>query len=109
MGEWLHPGVYIEDGPWRPAPIAAGDREWRSVPPRRVPAYVEANIRHGLQWTVFEPNAERLWANVRRQVEDFLLELWRDGRLQGDKPERGYFVKCDRSTMTQDPDDPVDD
>ena len=102
MREWLHPGVHLEDPPWRPTPMAATDPEWAYVPQRRVMAYVEATIRHGLQWTVFEPNSEQLWATVRRQVEDFLLVLWREGRLQGDHPERGYFVKCDRSTMTQD-------
>ena len=50
---------------------------------------------------MFEPNNQRLWANVRRMVEDFLLVLWRDGALLGDKPEQAYFVRCDRSTMTQ--------
>ena len=27
--------------------------------------------------------------------------LWRDGALLGDKPEQAYFVRCDRTTMTQ--------
>ena len=26
---------------------------------------------------------------------------WRQGALLGDKPEQAYFVRCDRSTMTQ--------
>jgi len=50
---------------------------------------------------VFEPNGPRLWANIRQTVEDFLLVLWRDGALLGDKPEQAYFVRCDRTTMTQ--------
>jgi len=29
------------------------------------------------------------------------VPLWRDGRLQGTKAEEAYFVRCDRSTMTQ--------
>jgi phage tail sheath protein FI len=34
-------------------------------------------------------------------VEDFLYVLWRDGALLGDTPEKAYFVRCDRTTMTQ--------
>ena len=51
---------------------------------------------------MFEPNDERLWGNVRGLVEDFLSDEWRSGRLAGSKPEEAYFVRCDRSTMTQD-------
>ena len=38
---------------------------------------------------------------MRRTIEDFLLNEWQMGALLGDKPEKAYFVKCDRSTMTQ--------
>jgi len=27
--------------------------------------------------------------------------LWRDGALMGTKPDQAFFVRCDRSTMTQ--------
>ena len=37
----------------------------------------------------------------RQTVEDFLLVQWQNGALLGDKPEKAYFVRCDRSTMTQ--------
>ena len=50
---------------------------------------------------MFEPNGERLWANIRRTVADFLYNEWRNGALLGSKPEEAYFVRCDRSTMTQ--------
>ena len=32
----------------------------------------------------------------------FLTRVWRDGALMGQKPEQAFFVKCDRTTMTQD-------
>ncbi|MCB0202821.1 MAG: phage tail sheath family protein, partial [Anaerolineae bacterium] len=48
----------------------------------------------------FEPNGPQLWDNVRRTVEDFLYNEWRQGALLGSKPEEAYFVRCDRSTMT---------
>ncbi len=34
-------------------------------------------------------------------IEDFLLREFQMGALLGEKPEKAYFVKCDRSTMTQ--------
>jgi phage tail sheath protein FI len=51
---------------------------------------------------VSEPNDENLWAQVRLDVSSFLHTAWRAGAFQGRKPEEGYFVKCDRTTMTQD-------
>jgi phage tail sheath protein FI len=102
MREWLHPGIYVQDSPWRPEPITAVDTRWQTLSPRRIPAYVEASIRHGLQWVVFEPNAEPTWADVRKQVGDFLSTVWHEGHLQGNRPDEAYFVRVDRSTMTQD-------
>jgi len=79
----------------------SSDPEWKYVNLRRYFAYLERSIDKGTQWAVFEPNGERLWANVRRTIEDFLLNEWQNGALLGDKPDKAYFVKCDRSTMTQ--------
>ncbi|MBO0790155.1 MAG: phage tail sheath subtilisin-like domain-containing protein [Ktedonobacteraceae bacterium] len=79
----------------------SSDPEWKYVNLRRYFAYLEHSIDRGTQWAVFEPNGEALWANVRRTIEDFLLNEWQNGALLGDKPEKAYFVRCDRSTMTQ--------
>lgn len=79
----------------------SSDPEWKYVNLRRYFAYLERSIDKGSQWAVFEPNGEQLWANVRRTIEDFLLNEWQNGALLGDKPEKSFFVKCDRSTMSQ--------
>jgi len=79
----------------------SSDPEWKYVNVRRYFAYLERSVDKGTQWAVFEPNGEQLWANVRRTIEDFLLNEWQNGALLGDKPERAFFVRCDRSTMTQ--------
>jgi phage tail sheath protein FI len=83
------------------ARTTSSDPEWKYVNLRRYFAYLEHSIDKGTQWAVFEPNGELLWANVRRTIEDFLLNEWQNSALLGDKPEKAYFVKCDRSTMTQ--------
>ena len=79
----------------------SSDPEWKYVNLRRYFAYLEHSIDKGTQWAVFEPNGDQLWANVRRTISDFLLNEWQTGALLGDKPEKAFFVRCDRSTMTQ--------
>jgi phage tail sheath protein FI len=79
----------------------SSDPEWKYVNLRRYFAYVERSLDRGTQWAVFEPNGEQLWANVRRTISDFLLNEWQNGALLGEKPEKAFFVRCDRSTMTQ--------
>lgn len=79
----------------------SSDPEWKYVNLRRYFAYLERSVDKGTQWVVFESNGERLWENVRRTVQDFLLNEWKSGRLMGLTPEEAFFVRCDRSTMTQ--------
>lgn len=83
------------------ARTTSSDPEWKYVNLRRYFAYLEHSIDKGTQWAVFEPNGERLWANVRITISDFLFNEWVNGALLGDKAEKAFFVKCDRSTMTQ--------
>src|SRR5690606_1851395 len=79
----------------------SSDPEWKYVNIRRYFLYLENSIDRGTQWAVFEPNGEALWANVRTTVSDFLYNEWVSGALLGTKPEEAFFVRCDRSTMTQ--------
>jgi len=94
---------FFPDGGFRlfGARLASSDPEFRYVNVRRYLAYLEHSIDRGTLWAVFEPNGEILWANVRTPIQNFLLLEWRSGALMGTKPEQAYFVKCDRSTMTQ--------
>lgn len=79
----------------------ASDPEWKYINVRRYFLYLERSIDKSTQWVVFEPNGELLWENVRSSIEDFLYNEWFNGRLLGGSPKESYFVRCDRSTMTQ--------
>jgi uncharacterized protein len=79
----------------------SSDPEWKYVNVRRLFIFMEHSIDKSTQWAVFEPNNDRLWRNIRQTIEDFLLTLWSEGALIGEKPEKAYFVHCDRTTMTQ--------
>jgi len=83
------------------ARTASSSMDFRFVNVRRLLIFIEDSIGRGLEWVAFEPNVERTWRAVRRAVENFLLTVWRDGALQGSKAEEAFFVRCDRTTMTQ--------
>jgi phage tail sheath protein FI len=73
----------------------SSDGAWRYINVRRLFILVEASMDSGLQWVVFEPNDNALWAKVRRDVTSFLRVIWRGGALFGTTPEQAFYVKCD--------------
>ena len=80
----------------------SSDPLWKYVNVRRLFLFLEKSIDDGTQWVVFEPNDDKLWARVRQGITEFLTRVWKDGALMGKTAEESFFVKCDRSTMTQD-------
>ncbi|MSQ59685.1 MAG: hypothetical protein EXR36_08595 [Betaproteobacteria bacterium] len=75
--------------------------EWKPAGQRLRLATLQRAIERSLQWAVFEPSNEALWAKVRACVEELLLAEWKAGALRGSKPEEAFFVRCDQSTMSQ--------
>lgn len=89
---------------WGARTLAGADgvgSEWKYVNVRRLALMIERSVDAGTRWAIFEPNAEPLWAGLRQSVGAFLHELFRDGAFRGATPREAYFVKCDRTTMTQ--------
>jgi phage tail sheath protein FI len=78
------------------------DPLWKYINVRRLFLFIEESIDEGTQSFVFEPNDERLWDRVKQTITQFLTRVWRDGALMGTTPEQAFFVKVDRTTMTQD-------
>ncbi len=76
----------------------SSDPAWRYLNIRRYFNYLEESILIGTQWVVFEPNDQRLWARIRRNVSAFLVNEWRSGALFGQTAEQAYYVKCDEET-----------
>ena len=68
---------------------------------RRYLNSLKRSLRKATRWVASEPNNQTLWTNVRRTIEDFLLNEWKSGSLVGAKPNHAFFVRCDRTTMTQ--------
>ena len=83
------------------ARTASSDPEWKYLNVRRYFAYLERSIEKGTQWAVFENNGETLWSNIRQTIEDFLFNEWKEDHLAGAEAKEAFFVRCDRTTMTQ--------
>jgi phage tail sheath protein FI len=83
------------------ARTVTSDAEWRYVPVRRTAIMLRTSIYRGIQFAVFEPNDETLWAQLRLNINSFMLTLFRQGAFQGATPAQAFFVKCDAETTTQ--------
>jgi phage tail sheath protein FI len=79
----------------------SSDSLYKYVSVRRLLIYLEKSIKKGTAWATFEFNNEATWAKIGALTEDFLMQNWQKGMLMGAKPQDAYFVKCDRTTMTQ--------
>jgi phage tail sheath protein FI len=76
----------------------SSDPEWRYINVRRLFNYVSESIIQGTQWSVFEPNDQRLWSALSISAGNFLSRVWRSGALFGQTADEAYYVKCDSET-----------
>ncbi len=86
---------------WGARTIASSNSEWRYLNVRRLFCMIEESILKSTSWVVFEPNDITLWKKISRDINAFLMSLWRDGALMGVRPEDAFFVQCDAETNTQ--------
>ena len=77
---------------WGARTLAGNDNEWRYVSVRRLFNFVEESVKKATEQFVFEPNDANTWVRVQAMIENFLNTLWRQGALQGVKPEHAFYV-----------------
>jgi phage tail sheath protein FI len=83
------------------ARTASSDPEFMYLNVRRYLIYLEHSIDNSTQWVVFENNGPALWSRVKEAIDSFLYSEYAAGNLLGDSAPQAYFVRCDRTTMTQ--------
>lgn len=79
----------------------SGENDYKYVPVRRLALFLEESLYRGLQFALFEPNDEPLWAQIRLAAGAFMQNLFRQGAFQGSKASDAYDVRCDSTTTTQ--------
>lgn len=78
---------------WGARTLAGNDNEWRYVPVRRFFNMVEESVKKSTGWAVFEPNDANTWTKVKTMIDNYLVQKWREGALQGAVPDDAFFVK----------------
>jgi uncharacterized protein len=88
---------------WGARTLDGNSNEWRYISVRRFFNFVEESVKKACARFVFEPNDANTWVRVRAMVENFLIVQWRQGALQGAKPEDAFTVRVGlNQTMTPD-------
>lgn len=85
---------------WGARTRASIDPDWKYIPVRRLGLYLEQSIQKGLEFAVFEPNADPLWRQITTTVTAFMQQLFVLGAFAGTKPSEAYSVVCDKSTTS---------
>lgn len=86
-----------------------GIRVWGARTLSREPAWTWINVRRVVltagRWierhladAAFEPNDERLWAGIRRDLGSYLENQYRRGALRGASARQAFYVHCDADT-----------
>ena len=70
--------------------------QWRYIPVRRTAMFLRKSIYNGIQWAVFEPNDERLWASLRATIGAFMETQFRNGAFAGADLAPGLFREVRR-------------
>src|SRR6185437_8728198 len=79
----------------------SSDPEWRYLNVRRLFNFVRESIAGGTQWSVFEPNDQTLWMQLRRDSSAFLTRVYMTGALFGATAKDAFYVKCDAENNTR--------
>jgi phage tail sheath protein FI len=77
---------------WGARTLAGNDNEWRYINVRRFFIFVEESVKKATAQFVFEANDANTWVKVQGMIENFLTTQWRQGALQGSKPELAFYV-----------------
>lgn len=71
------------------------------VPVRRTINYIKENVENIANYSVFEPNGERVWTNINTRISRFLSDFWGAGGLKGRNATEAFYVICDSSNNPQ--------
>jgi hypothetical protein len=69
------------------------ERHWRQLSVRRLVLMLRRTLLAQMQWAVFEPNAERLWRDLKLAIEGLLRQLFRAGAFAGRSEAESFFVR----------------
>lgn len=88
---------------WGARTLDCNSADWRYINVRRTMIMLETSIQQSLKTFEFEPNDANTWTLVKTTIENFLVNLWKEGGLQGASPSDAFQVQIGLGqTMTAD-------
>jgi len=78
---------------WGGRTLDGNSGDWRYINVRRTIIMIEQSIRLACRAYIFEPNDANTWINIKSMLENFLINLWRQGALAGATPEDAFAVQ----------------
>lgn len=72
-----------------------GRTDFRYIGVRRLFLFVEDALERALREKLYEPNDQRLWKSLHRNITEFLGRIQASGGIFGAKPDDGFRVQID--------------
>ena len=86
---------------WGARTLDGNSQDWRYINVRRTLIMIEQSLKLAARAYVFEPNDANTWITVKSMMDNFLVNLWKQGALAGAAPEQAFSVSVGLgSTMT---------
>jgi phage tail sheath protein FI len=86
---------------WGARTLDGNSQDWRYINVRRTLIMIEQSLKLAARAYVFEPNDANTWITVKSMMDNFLVNLWKQGALAGAVPEQAFNVQVGLgSTMT---------
>ncbi|WP_199902606.1 phage tail sheath C-terminal domain-containing protein [Azospirillum sp. B4] len=88
---------------WGARTLDGNSQDWRYVSVRRTMIFLEQSVKRAAHAYAFGPNTANTWAAVKSMISSFLTDVWKQGGLQGARPDDAFQVLVGLgSTMTPD-------
>lgn len=83
---------------WGARTLDAGNADGRYISVQRTAMHLEQTLRLIAAAHARAGNNDATWKTVRDEFEAYLLKLWREGGMQGSKPQEAFYVKAGLGT-----------
>jgi phage tail sheath protein FI len=88
---------------WGARTLDGNSQDWRYLSVRRTMIFLEQSVKLAARAYVFEPNDANTWGAVKSMIGSFLMDVWKEGGLQGAAAADAFQVDVGLgTTMTAD-------
>lgn len=86
---------------WGGRTLDGNSQDWKYINVRRTAIMIEQSLKLAARAYVFEPNDATTWLTIKSMINNFLINLWKQGALAGAVPEQAFNVQVGLgATMT---------